>query len=176
MDAGSEYVSIPFAKNYFINKSGTVIHIYKNGKIRELKPYTEPNGYLRVCMTDNNKKSKKFYVHRLLGLMFIQNPDKNPLIDHKDHNRSNNNLSNLSWVTYRGNSRNRKISKNNTTGYRGIIYKKNGEYEYYIANWTDCDGRKRVKSFNCKKYGKEEALNLALKKRKEIEELYYNYC
>ncbi len=176
MDEDSEYVSIPFTKNYFINRSGTVIHIYKNGKIRELKPYIEPNGYLRVCMTDNNNKSRKFYVHRLLGLMFIQNPDKNPLIDHKDHDRRNNNLSNLSWVTYRGNSRNRKISKNNKTGYRGIIYKKNGEYEYYIANWTDSDGRKRVKSFNCKKYGKEEALNLALKKRKEIEELYYNYC
>ena len=48
-------------------------------------------------------KQKK-YVHRLVGEVYIPNPDNLPQIDHKDTNKLNNHYTNLEWVT---NSENR---------------------------------------------------------------------
>lgn len=42
-------------------------------------------------------------------MAYIENIDNKPCINHKDKNRSNNNISNLEWVTYRENN----IHKNN---------------------------------------------------------------
>lgn len=40
-----------------------------------------------------------YFVHRLVGFAFIENPLKHPEINHKDGNPLNNNVSNLEWVT-----------------------------------------------------------------------------
>jgi hypothetical protein len=171
----AEYVSIPLCKKYSINRLGEIIHIYKNGKKRVMKPYLEKHGYLRHTLTDNNGKNRKFYLHRLLALTFLQNPNNWPCIDHKDHNRQNNSLSNLKFATYLQNARNRKVNKNNNTGFRGVRYKKVGKREYFIATWSNEDSKERAKYFNIKKLGREEALKKAIEMRKEMEDLYYHY-
>ena len=42
-------------------------------------------------------------VHRLVAAAFIPNPDKLPVVNHLDHNKQNNNASNLEWCTQKHN-------------------------------------------------------------------------
>jgi hypothetical protein len=60
-----------------------------------LKP-GDINGYLRVQLS-NNGIDKKYYIHRLVGTNFIPNPNDYKEINHKDEDKSNNNVSNLEW-------------------------------------------------------------------------------
>lgn len=61
---------------------------------RELSPVLTSDGYLKVTLTKNSE-SKKFYIHRLVALQFIENKENLPQVNHKDGNKLNNNVSNL---------------------------------------------------------------------------------
>lgn len=50
-----------------------------------------------------NGKQKNISVHRLVGIMFIPNPENKPEINHKDTNKLNNHISNLEWNTKKEN-------------------------------------------------------------------------
>ena len=81
---------------------------------RLFNPTTNKLGYGIVTLT-KNKRSKSFYVHKLVAEAFIPNPNNYPCINHKDENPSNNCVENLEWCTYKYNSnygtRNERISK-----------------------------------------------------------------
>lgn len=66
-------------------------------------------GYWRIVIRRNGKKENRL-VSRLVAMAFIPNPENKPCIDHIDGDPSNNNISNLRWVTYKENSNN-PISK-----------------------------------------------------------------
>jgi len=68
-----------------------------------LKQCDNGHGYLQVGIQIDKKRTMK-YVHRLVAQAFIQNPDSLPEINHKDCNRSNNDVSNLEWVTHEENN------------------------------------------------------------------------
>ena len=91
-----EYQKIPNSK-YEINKLGDIRRIYKNGNVSYLTPWINQGGY-KMVVIDNRKR---MLVHRLLGLMFIENDDplNKTIIDHIDRDRSNNDLNNLRWVS-----------------------------------------------------------------------------
>ena len=59
---------------------------------------TNKGGYLTVQLWKNNR-SKREYVHRLVAMAFIPNPDHKPQVNHKDEIKTNNEVSNLEWVT-----------------------------------------------------------------------------
>ena len=67
-------------------------------KGRILKQYEDSDGYLRVSITADGKRVSK-RVHRLVAQAFIPNPDNLPQINHKDCDRTNNNVSNLEWCS-----------------------------------------------------------------------------
>lgn len=58
-------------------------------------------GYLHVEL------ARKHYclVHRLVAETFISNPENKPFVNHKDGNKSNNNVNNLEWVTEEENAK-----------------------------------------------------------------------
>lgn len=93
---------IPEFENYGISKDGIIINFKRN---KELKYFIDKDGYYRVGFCINNKKYNRF-VHRLVALTYIDNPENFPLVDHIDGNRTNNSVENLRWVDYKGNSRN----------------------------------------------------------------------
>lgn len=81
--------------NYLIYDDGTIYSL-KNKKF--LSPDTS-SGYARYILR-NNKKEKRVTGHMMVGLYFIPNPKKLPIIHHIDGNRLNNNVKNLEWISF----------------------------------------------------------------------------
>ena len=55
-------------------------------------------GYRQVILLKDNKR-KYASVHRLVAEAFLPNPHNLPIINHKDENKLNNNVSNLEWCS-----------------------------------------------------------------------------
>ena len=100
MSVFETFVKIEGFENYEVSNLGKVRNI-KSGRI--LKPRLNKNGYLRHCLSENNKQ-KYLYLHRIIATAFIDNPDEKPCVNHIDENKLNNDLSNLEWCTVRENN------------------------------------------------------------------------
>ena len=88
-------------EHYSICPDGSVINHRTN---RQLTPIVnKQTGYVQADLWKHNK-GKRFYIHRLLALVYIPNPNNYPEVNHIDSNRANNALSNLEWVTSQQNS------------------------------------------------------------------------
>lgn len=61
------------------------------------------NGYKQIALFKEGIRELVF-IHRLVALCFIDNPENKPFINHKDSSRSNNKIDNLEWVTPKENS------------------------------------------------------------------------
>ena len=97
---------------YSLHKNGTLYSTkisYKwnpKGQLRELQPKRMKTGYHYAAMyndVDNPNKKKFYRLHRLVWETFVGPIPKGLVIHHKDHNKGNNSLKNLSLVTYREN-------------------------------------------------------------------------
>lgn len=94
-----EWKKIDRYPRYSISDTG-LLRNDKTGKI--LKPGKDSNGYLSFIFHGKHK-----LIHRLVAEAFIPNPLNLPEIHHKDHNRTNNVVSNLEWVTRKENATHR---------------------------------------------------------------------
>ena len=102
-----EYEGLYQASNLGNIKSNDRYNTDKHGKTKfypgrllkqEVSRERLPN-YFRVTLSKNGE-TKKFFVHRLVAITFIQNPDNKPYINHIDNNGQNNLLENLEWCTH----------------------------------------------------------------------------
>ena len=85
---------------YKISNKGNVKSLGndRTRKERILKPTKNHKGYLQVCLCKQGK-IKRFLVHRLVASAFIENPNNYPQVNHKDEDKTNNNVTNLEWCT-----------------------------------------------------------------------------
>ena len=61
-------------------------------------PRPNKKGYLKVMLSKDNIQ-KGYFVHRLVGIAFLENKDMKPQINHKDGDVTNNCVNNLEWST-----------------------------------------------------------------------------
>jgi len=93
---------------YEVSNTGKIRSIdrvipYKNGCNRPTKGTLSflrlgSNGYHSVGLWKENKE-KRFSVHRLVAESFIPNPDNKSQVNHKNGIKTDNDISNLEWVT-----------------------------------------------------------------------------
>lgn len=91
---------------YQIDENGNIKSLnYRGNTKREhiLKPILR-SGYLSVELYDFNGNRHKESIHRLVAESFIENPNNLPYVNHKDENKTNNNVENLEWCTPKYNS------------------------------------------------------------------------
>ena len=68
-----------------------------------LKPALDNYGYPILTLCKDGKKYTKT-VHRLVAIEFVQNPDGENNVNHKDENKTNNKASNLEWCSVKYNN------------------------------------------------------------------------
>ena len=86
--------------NYTITDDGRVfsLNYHKEGYKKEMKQRNNIKGY-KIVYLSSHSKDKSFFIHRLVSLAFIPNPDNLPQVNHKDENKSNNRVENLEWCS-----------------------------------------------------------------------------
>ena len=115
------------------------------------------NGYYRVKF-----KGQVYQAHRIVWVLFNDNPDPLMIINHIDCNTSNNTLENLEVCTRKENSNRSKLHKygtlrsNNTSGINGVQEVNTGKYLYARVTWN-IDNKVKRKDFSYSKLGKEGA-------------------
>lgn len=125
---GELWKTIPSFPEYMVSNMGRVKRLAFNKRIgnnslqyrpeRLLTP-RERNGYLVVTLSQNYH-SGAHYIHRLVALAFIPNPNNLPEIDHIDTNRKNNNVINLRWCSRKENANNPITKRKQSSMRKGV--------------------------------------------------------
>lgn len=94
-----------------LNGIKTYYRIYDDGKVfnekrhKFLKLRVNNTGYMIVHIRITKLGLNAYIqVHRLVATAFIPNPDNLPQVNHKDGDKTNNNVSNLEWVSAQENT------------------------------------------------------------------------
>lgn len=77
--------------------------IYNKRTGKKMSYQVDKDGYKRFRFWIK-RKPFKIAVHRLVALLYIENPNNLPVVNHKDGNKQNNNKDNLEWCTFKHNT------------------------------------------------------------------------
>lgn len=128
---------------------------YRLQKGRVLSPGKDKKGYLNVQL-----RNKNFKVHRLVAQAFIENSDNLPMVNHKDEDKTNNNVTNLEWcdAKYNNNYGSRKDKVRDTKIKNGY--------------WTGLSKTKEYMKEYMKEYRKKNKEKIREKNREYMREYY----
>jgi|SRR5210317_334727 len=141
---------------YKVNKKGDV---WSCGRNRLLKYWLNNyRGYYQIDLSKDGKR-KTHYIHRLIGIHFIPNPENLPCIDHINRVRSDNRIENLRWVTHRDNCCNKLQTINRKGTIQKRTYtKKNGNISIYYELHYNIAGEYGFKNSKSKSFKTLEEL------------------
>jgi hypothetical protein len=97
---------IPFNASYEVSSHGNFRNAKtKNQKKINIEELKSTQTRIRVNVINNIKKGSGFYLHRLIAMTFIPNPNNLDEVNHIDGNPYNNRVENLEWITREDNMR-----------------------------------------------------------------------
>lgn len=129
-----------YNSNYLIYSSGLVWSKKRN---QYLKAWNNRYGYPLV---DIGKKTTQ-KVHRLVAEHYIPNPHNLPQVDHINRIRSDNDVSNLRWVSNIDNANNKSKIITNKSGHSNVYYDKSKNRWRYKKTYY---GKRIYKTFKSK--------------------------
>lgn len=104
-----QWKSIDEEGRYEVSNFGNVrSYVDFHGKLSSsshfLKSYKGKNGYLMVILHLEGKRTKGYLIHRLVAEAFLPNTSNYRCVNHKDENKTNNNVDNLEWCSHKYNN------------------------------------------------------------------------
>lgn len=147
---------VGYEGSYKVSESGKILKLKNN---RVLKPHHHGKGYLRVNLKDKFGQ-KKFYVHRIVGFAFLNQPIsiKHNQINHIDGDKKNNHYSNLEWVSASENIQH--AFKTGLVDYHVLTTEKDKEVMCYLYKNTHLSQAEVADIFNVS----QAIVSLSLKK------------
>lgn len=121
--------------DYQISNLGRVWNTKTN---RFIKASQKSNGYYQLNLYCRDGRRKKEYLHRLVGITFIDNPNGYPEIDHIDRDKSNNRVDNLRWVSKSTNRRNKIDNR------KVAVYDRNDNFLFECGSVAEAAERTEV--------------------------------
>lgn len=110
---------IDIATNYAVSNLGNIKNT-KNGCL--LKPGVSGNGYKQVSLRmKDTMQFRKQYVHRLVAMYWIDNPENKREVNHINLDRTDNRAENLEWVTSSENQKHKYETYNFKTSNRAVV-------------------------------------------------------
>lgn len=108
-------------KDHEIN--GAMYTFYEDGRVlgkngKEIKQRPNDDGYASFTAGKKGQRRRKT-THRIIALLFVDNSEGLPEVDHKDSNRMNPAATNLEWVSHQENIRRAKEKGNYCGRYEG---------------------------------------------------------
>lgn len=109
-------------ENYTIDEDGNV---FTKKRGRYMRPFANHSGYLGIYLSKNGKR-KYFFIHKLVAVAFVPNPNNYKEVNHIDEDKKNNKAENLEWCTreYNNNygTKLSKVSKKAKCIETGVVY------------------------------------------------------
>lgn len=96
---------IPFAKDYYLDEDGNIYSCKRGWNKKKLSPSIDyrAGGYYRLKIIMDSGDKVSMFIHRLVALTYLPNPENKEEVNHIDGDKLNNKLSNLEWVTKKEN-------------------------------------------------------------------------
>ncbi len=136
--------------------------IYEDGRVWSIKSNKflkhRFHSYAYVSLYKDSKE-KLMYIHRLIALHYIPNPNNFKNVDHIDRNKLNNNINNLRWLSISENGINTNVRGNIPYRHISVRYK-TSNYSFYQLHISRNKRKIFAKSFSCNKYTLEEVVRI----------------
>lgn len=102
---------------YKVSSLGRIMSSYSRRILSPTISGRKGKDYYAITLVKNGTK-KRYYIHKLVAIAFIPNPNNFPCIDHINTNRYDNRIENLRWCTFTDNNLNPNTAKKR---YRAVV-------------------------------------------------------